>query len=180
MRRPLIAIGLAASLGLFGAPPALAANPDVNHFVDADSFTDPDFCGTGQPVEVSYRTVVTEQLSPRGAEYVNTFQDTTTFTNVATGDTVIGHSAGRFTDVIISGDPEGIHTHDFTNVGLPEQFRLEHGRMLTLDAGTITFRQTFDGDEFLSGEIIQHGPHPEADADFQLFCEVLVPALGIE
>jgi len=23
------------------------------------------------------------------------------------------------------------------------------------------------------------GPHPEADADFELFCEVMVPALGI-
>jgi len=47
--------------------------------------------------------------------------------------------------------------------------------------GYIQFLDTFDGDKFLSGEAsVQHGPHPAADSDFELFCEVIPPALGIE
>ena len=34
---------------------------------------------------------------------------------------------------------------------------------------------------FLFGGVaVQHGPHPEADADFELFSEVITEALGIE
>ena len=74
-----------------------------------------------------------------------------------------------------------MHTHAFTTVGLPESFRLPGGGKVTLDAGYIQFLDTFDGDEFLFGEVsVQHGPHPAADSDFELFCEVIPPALGIE
>jgi hypothetical protein len=44
-----------------------------------------------------------------------------------------------------------------------------------------TFADTFDlntGD-FISGEIlVNSGPHPEADSDFVLFCEVITAALS--
>jgi len=32
--------------------------------------------------------------------------------------------------------------------------------------------------EFISSETIVKGPHPEADSDFTLFCEVISGALG--
>ena len=51
--------------------------------------------------------------------------------------------------------------------------------MLIRDAGHITFRDTLDGEELLSSEIVVNkGPHPEADSDFELFCEVTTEALG--
>lgn len=93
---------------------------------------------------------------------------------------VIAHWAGHSSEVLVSGDWEGLHTVEVTTVGLPESFRLPGGGMITLDAGYITLLQTFDGAEFISVEVIeQHGPHPAADADFQLFCEVIPEALGI-
>jgi hypothetical protein len=52
---------------------------------------------------------------------------------------------------------------------------------LLRDAGVITFANTFDLDtgNFISGEItVNQGPHPEADSDFALFCEVISAALA--
>jgi hypothetical protein len=64
--------------------------------------------------------------------------------------------------------------------GLPEKIQTAHGRVLLRDAGIITFVDTFDlntGD-FISEEVIVKGPHPEADSDFELFCEVVTGALA--
>ena len=42
------------------------------------------------------------------------------------------------------------------------------------------FQTTFDGEEFVSQEVlVDKGPHPDLESDFELFCETLVPALGI-
>ena len=179
MRRFAAVVGLGlALLGLPGAP-ALAANPEVNHFVDSGSDVDPDFCGTGQEIQISFTIRVNEQLSPNRLEYQSSFQGRILFTNPDTGDTVLNRVAGRFT-VLTVGDEEGVHTHEFTNVGLPEQLRVQGGGLLTLDAGIITFREVFDGEQFISGEIsVVHGPHPDAESDFALFCEIMTPALGI-
>jgi hypothetical protein len=32
--------------------------------------------------------------------------------------------------------------------------------------------------DFISEEVILKGPHPEADSDFELFCEVVTGALA--
>lgn len=178
MRR-LFLIGIAAcSLVLGAAPAAQASNPDGRRISFSGTDTDTDFCGTGETVHISFTVSGREFLSPNGgAEYVNVSHGTVTFTSETA--TVINHFAGRFTDVIVSGDPEGIHVHEFTNIGLPEQLRLEHGGVITLDAGSITFRDTFNGDQFLSEEVIFNGPHPEAESNFELFCDVIPGALGL-
>ena len=182
MRRIVCLLGVSLVLFVWSAaPPALAANPEVNHFTDSWSYVDDDFCGTGESVQFEGSVVVTEQLSPHQADFTNTFSGRQVVTNLETGDYVILHWAGHSTDSIVSGDEEGIHTHQFTTLGLPESLRLPGAGMITLDAGYIVQLQTFDGDEFLFGEVtVQHGPHPEADADFELFCEVMIEALGIE
>jgi hypothetical protein len=43
-----LVVGIVVALGLGAVPSAVAADPDVNHFTMTDSFTGPDFCGTGQ------------------------------------------------------------------------------------------------------------------------------------
>ena len=53
MRRFALVVGIVVALGLGAVPSAVAANPGVNHFTITESFTDPDFCGTGQPVDTS-------------------------------------------------------------------------------------------------------------------------------
>ena len=124
MRRFALVIGLVVALGLGAVPSAVAANPDVNHFTFADSFTDGDFCGTGQAVDIAVFVRGTEFFAPnQPVDYRNVTEGYNVFTNPLNRATVILHFAGPFSDAIISGDPEGVHTHEFTNIGLPELLR---------------------------------------------------------
>lgn len=180
-RRIASLVGLSAAvLALVGPSAALGANPDINHFRDSGMDTDTDFCGTGKTVNISFDVRGTEFFDPKLADFKLTVRGTTVFTNPLNGNTVIQRFAQQFLDTTVSGDPEGLHTHEFTNKGLPELFRTEHGGVLTRDAGYIVFRDTFDGDEFISSEIvINRGPHPQADSDFELFCEIMTTALEL-
>jgi len=180
LRLPLC-LALFAALALMPAT-ALAAPPGHEHFRDVGTFVDPDFCGTGQTINGSFDARVNVWLSPEGAEELvrTTLSAKQVFTNPDTGDSVTVSAAGMSTEVPISGDPAGLHTFLVTTKGLPEKIQTTHGPVLLRDAGLIAFLLTFDGDEFISQEtVLVKGPHPEADSDFELFCEVTVPALGI-
>jgi hypothetical protein len=80
-------------------------------------------------------------------------------------------------------NPDGTITFIDTVKGLPEKLSIPGGPTLLRDAGVVTVTTTLrplGDDEFeivsqtFSGE---HGPHPDLESDFELFCEVLVPAL---
>jgi hypothetical protein len=182
MRRLVLALGaaIAASLTAIGAG-ALAANPTVNHFSDSGIFTDDDFCGTGETVNGTFDVKGTEWLTPNQADYRNTAQGTNTFTNPVSGATVILHFAGPFTATIVSFNEDGGTTELHTFKGLPEQIKTEQGSLLLRDAGYVTFLRTFDAEgEMISSEVVlERGPHPDLDSDFEAFCEVMVPALGL-
>jgi hypothetical protein len=183
MRRfPLSLAVVVVSLALTALPAALAANPNVQHFDFSGSFTDPDFCGTGTEVNISFSGHGTDFLAPKNADFRSVVVGNTIFENALTGATVRQHFANQFQDTIISGDPEGLHIHEFVFKGLPGMFKLEHGGVLTRDAGVIVFHSTQLGEEEeISFEIVRvSGPHPEAESDFTLFCEVMPEALGIE
>jgi hypothetical protein len=159
---------------------SLAGNPTVNHFKDSGTFTDNDFCGTGKTVNGSFSVTVTEFLTPNQADYWNTAQGDVYYTNPANGNTVIVHFAGPFIATIVSSGPDG-YTELDTYKGLPEQIKTPHGAVLTRDAGYISFENTFDSNGgFVTGEIvIDRGPHPDAEQDFALFCDVTTSALGL-
>ena len=169
------------TLGLALMPTAAsAAPPEVNHFRDVFTDTDLDFCGTGQTVDVEGDVRITDWFSPPDGPFMTTFSGTVTFTNPDTGLSVVNSFAGHSTETIISGDPEGIHTLLVTTAGLPEKIQTENGPVLLRDAGLIVFEITFEGDEFISQEIILvKGPHPAAESDFELFCEIMPEALGL-
>jgi hypothetical protein len=183
MHRPATLIGIAvASLVLGAAPAAHAANPDVNHRTEIGGFSDPDFCGSGRTVDVSFEVNVVEFLSPnQDVDVALVRQGTFWLTNPETGATVQNHFAGRYSESLVSGDPAGIHTIEYTTHGLDEQLRLENGRVLSRDAGYHAWRDTLDGDNaFLSGgDVVNNGPHPDADSNFAIFCEVITTALGL-
>lgn len=114
------------------------------------------------------------------------FKDTSsvqvTFTNPENGNSVVVSNAGQ-----ISGPPPivdeeaGTITFVTSFKGLPEKIQTANGPVLLRDAGLITFEDTFDLDsgEFISSEtVVNKGPHPEADSDFTLFCEVISEALA--
>jgi len=173
------ALGLAL-MAVVGAPGALAAGPQHNHFRDIGTDVDPDFCGTGQQIDIAFNVVVNEWEAPHKGDFKSTASGTTTLTNPLTGDIAINHFAATNLVVNISGDPEGDHVEEVTVKGLPELWKLEHGRVLIRDAGYVVIRQTIEDDEIVDQEVlINKGPHPDLDSDFELFCETLVPALGI-
>jgi hypothetical protein len=182
MRHPAMIIGIAAAaLVLSAAPAAQAADPDVNRVIDSGSFTDPDYCGTGGTVEVAFSFQGVEFLAPHaGLDYVKIAHGAYTLTNPETGATVINHVVGRETQAIVSGDPAGVHTAEVRFIGLNEQLRLEHGGLLSRDAGVLVTLFTFNGDELVDIEIVSiTGAQPDAASDYSLFCEITTAALGL-
>ncbi len=178
MARPIalraVFAALIVALALPGA--TLAAKPIAafhDHFTD--SFPS-DICGI--PVQVDL--VVTDNFF----EYADgSFKDAasnmSTFTNPDNGKSVVVSSAGTVTGTAIIDEQANTITFVTTFKGLPEKIQTARGRILTRDAGIITFRDTFDlttGD-FLGTSFTVNGPHPEADADFALFCDAVTGAL---
>lgn len=160
---------------------ASAAVPETFHFTQSGTDTDPDFCGTGQEVNIAYDVVGNIWISPDGEEDLIrvTQSGTVTFTNPDNDLSVTDSFANQITGAI-SGDVEGVHTALETNVGLPSRIQTANGPVLVRDAGIIIFAVTYDGEEFVSAGVVSvRGPHPEADSDFGLFCEVTTDALGI-
>jgi hypothetical protein len=160
------------------APSALGAKP-VAQFHDhfTESFSD-EICGI--PVDVDL--VVTDNFFLYADESSkDTSSVRATFTNPENGKSVVVSNAGQ-----ISGPPPivdeeaGTITFLTSFKGLPEKIQTASGPVLLRDAGIITFADTFDLEtgEFISSEVIVNkGPHPEADSDFTLFCEVISEAL---
>ena len=80
---------------------------------------------------------------------------------------------------IVSGDPEGVHAVEITVRGLSGLLRTADG-VVVLGAGYLVLHEVFNGDEFVSREIIiDRGPHPNIESDLALFCEVTTDALGL-
>jgi hypothetical protein len=169
------AIGGAALLPL--ATPAFGGPPIVIHDrIDGVELSEANFCGTGLTVEHVIDGVQNLQLDGEGFRGTGHFRDV--ITNPDNGQSVVVSAAGPVEGRLLSGDPLGVHTHLVTFKGLAEKIRSARGEVLTRDAGVIAFADTFDGPRFLGGEVVLNkGPHPEADADFALFCTTVVRAL---
>jgi hypothetical protein len=173
----VLLVALVTALVVFPTP-ALAAKPIAqfhDHFTD--SFSD-EICGI--PVDVDL--VVTDNFFLYADD---TSKDTNsvkaTFTNQVNGKAVVVSNAGQVTGPPPVVDEEaGTITFLTSFKGLPEKIQTAQGAVLLRDAGIITFADTFELEtgEFISSEtIVSKGPHPEADSDFTLFCEVISGAL---
>jgi hypothetical protein len=181
VRRLAAATALAVALmAVLGAPGALAASQQHERFHDVGTEVDTNFCGTGQEIDIAFDVWINAFNAPNKGLYKETARGKVTFTNPLTDDTVILRFANTILEVLVSGDPDGIHVVDTRVKGLPELIKTPRGGVLTRDAGYIVFRNTLDGDELISSEIvINKGPHPNAESDFERFCEIMPEALGI-
>jgi hypothetical protein len=164
----LVALGLLLSL----PGGALAAAPGFHDNID-DTFAD-NICGVSGTSHVTGVQLGT--LGPTSFLVNGAINQTFTADD---GRVAILHVAGRsygtFTD---NGD--GTATTVNTYKGLPEQIRGSHGGVVSQDVGLITFVTTFDlttGD-VISSSVVEHGPHPEADSGFAIFCDAFLTALG--
>jgi hypothetical protein len=180
VHRIIAALCGAAALLLTAAPAgaAVGAKP-IEQFHDhfTESFSDV-ICGI--PVDVVI--VVTDNFFLYEDD---SFKDTASFrstvTNPANGNSVRISSAGQNSGPPPIVDEEaGTITFLTSFKGRPEKIQTANGPVLTRDAGIITFADTFDletGDPIASEILVTKGPHPEADSDFTLFCEVITEAL---
>lgn len=176
-RRLLCAAGIGTAALLALTAPALAGPPTVIHDrIDGAEFSEVDFCGAGLTVDHNFDAVQNIHLDGEGFRATGHFRDV--ITNPDNGQSVVVSAAGQVEGTLLSGDPGGVHTFLVTFRGLPEKVQTVGGEVLTRDAGVIAFADTFDGHNFIGSEVvINKGPHPEADADFALFCTTVVRAL---
>ncbi|HEV8274587.1 MAG TPA: hypothetical protein VGQ26_02670 [Streptosporangiaceae bacterium] len=174
----VLAGALALTIGASGG--ASAAAPIVNeHTSFTDTFPDAvcDIPGTSV-----VNVVDNFKLYADG-----TFRDTSRIRQVFTaenGKSVVIFSAGQVTglnDPI--QNPDGTVTFINTFKGLPEKLSIAGGPTLSRDAGVVTVATTFrplgdDEFEFVSQSFSgEHGPHPDLESGFEVFCDVLIPAL---
>jgi hypothetical protein len=181
MRKLALVLAGALALTLVISGGAFAAAPLVN---EHNRFTDtvPDeLCGI--PGTTTFSAVDNFKLYADGT-YLDTSRVQSVFTADESGKSVMVFSAGQ-----VSGldepiqNPDGTVTFIDTFKGLPEKLSIPGGPTLSLDAGVVTVTTTLrplgeDEFEFVSQTFSgEHGPHPDLESDFELFCEVLVPAL---
>jgi hypothetical protein len=180
----LRAVLLASLMALAIVPAgALGAQPEIFHERVVESFENEDLCGFTVDVEVM--GVFTDRIVfDKEGNFVR-FSSTSSFRTTFTeedGDAVIIQNANLFQDVQPIVDEEaGTLTFILTYKGLPEKIQTAQGPVLLRDAGFIVFAETVDLEtgEFLGTEVlINRGPHPDADSDFALFCEVVTEALA--
>jgi hypothetical protein len=175
-----LVVALVAAFAILPAS-ALGAKPEIFHTHFLDTEEDVDVCGI--TVDIVAEGVFTDKafFDQEGnfVRFISTASAMSTLT-AENGKSVIIQNAGQFTDVEPLVDEEaGTITFVTTFKGLPEKIQAEQGPVLLRDAGLITFMDTFDLEtgEFISSDVIVKGPHPEAESDFTLFCEVITEAL---
>ena len=175
-----LVLALVAAFAILPAG-ALGAKPEIFHTHFLDTEEDVDVCGIN--VDLVSKGVFTDKafFDSEGnfVRFMSTASATTTLT-ADNGKSVIIKNAGQFTDVApLIDEAAGTITFVVTFKGLPEKIQTAQGPVLLRDAGIISFVDTFDLEtgEFISSDVIIKGPHPEAESDFTLFCEVITEAL---
>jgi hypothetical protein len=181
MRRLVLVLAGALALTLTLASGAFGAAPILNeHNRFTETFPD-ELCGISGTT--TFSGVDNFKLYADG-----TYMDTGRFRSVFTADES-GKSVVILAAQQVSGrdepiqNPDGTLTFIDTYKGLPEKLSISGGPTLSRDAGVVTVVNTVrqvgeDEFELVSQTFFgEHGPHPDLESDFELFCEVLVPAL---
>jgi hypothetical protein len=171
----LVVLGLATFVG------SAIAVPPVHTVVVEETFPD-EVCGIPGTATIRFSEVVKETDDA----FFLTGMFRYRFTATETGKSFTNLAAGPFRSREIIDETAGTITFRDTFVGLPQKLSITGGPTLSRDAGTVTLTTTFARDpetgeptgEPLSSEVtFLHGPHPQLESDFMLFCEVLVPHL---
>jgi hypothetical protein len=184
----LVVLGLIAAM----ANPASAARPEK---IDQTAGPFPDeVCGIPVTTTITGFTIlhIQDVIIPSAGEgsddfWIGVIQDHLTFTNTnADGVTLTNtvRQTNQEGDFVDNGD--GTWTYTFTVHGLPLKLR-SGNQIVLMDVGSISFEDVFYlGDlsttadnEFISQVVTGiSGPHPQAESDFELFCEVFTDIMG--
>ena len=173
----------AAVMVPLAAVPAAAAAPEVNRFREVvdETIEDDDICGVPVTARVHIRQTITEHFADGEFHFKATGRARSTFT-ADNGRSVRLSSAGQATFSEAFSD-DGTLTFTATYKGQPEKIKGK-GKPLVADRGLIRFITTIDigdpddpDDDEVTEEVLQRGPHPEADSGFSLFCKAISRAL---
>jgi hypothetical protein len=171
----LLILGLATFAG------SATAAPPEQPVVGEETFAD-EVCGIPGTATIRFAQVVRETDETFFATGMFRYR----FTATETGKSITVLAAGPARTTAIVDEEAGTITFVSTFIGLPEKVSITGGPTLSLDAGKVTITTTFALDpetgepvgEALSEEIsFLHGPHPDLESDFNLFCEEVVPYL---
>jgi len=180
----LIGLGLILMVGVLSTTPAGAATPpQVDHGKFNTTLTGiSDFCGLTVDIHFQATATFTVYFDSSG-NLVRTQLEARvvqTITNEANGKVVYLDGAWRTTDADFVINPDGTITVVETIAGMPERVYTTHSDVLVKDVGLIAFEITFDSTgNFIDQQLIaEHGPHPEADSNFTLFCVAITTAIG--
>jgi len=179
MRRLLVPLLLASLVTIALAAPTAAARPFHDKFKVDETFEE-NLCG----VDVTTHLEINGNFLGFDDRGVDLSMVKLTWTN-ADGDWLMNHVAGSSTFMEeLNGD---ILTFTEVHRGVHERLRSSDGLTEAFDRGQISFRSVIDlndlenpdDDVEISFEtLFVAGPHPEADADFTLFCDVALDVLG--
>jgi hypothetical protein len=181
MRRTLQVLVLTGLMTLVAGwivgAPAGAATPQVSHTTVDVSLNDIDVCGF--TVDSMVRGTDTFQVFFDRFGNVSMIQDVShvvsTITNVANGKVVYVENASRDSQPAPVANPDGTFTATDTLTGTPVRIYTSHSSTFVQN-GYLEFVDTFDSQgDFLSGQVIVHGPHPPGDPPF---CDAISAALA--
>jgi hypothetical protein len=179
MRKSSVLAGFALALvtALLASSAAAAPLTDRFHGTFSDSFAD-NLCGIDGTSVVSGMDNI--QVFADGT-FKDQFRLNQVFTSSATGKSVEIFVAEQFTSRGPIDNGDGTLTFINTFKGMPEKLKIPNGRILSRDAGNVTFVITVDAatGNFISQTVTgQKGPHPDLDSGFARFCDVIVPVLA--
>jgi hypothetical protein len=181
-RRHVFIAAVAAATAATAMPSIAGAEPpDRFHAHFTDTLLDIEVCGI--TVDIVFDVVITEQ-----AFFDNQGNFDRFMTNVSGRETWTADNGKsirlQYSNQVVAteviDEAAGTITFSDTFRGLPEKIMTRGGPVLTRDAGLITFTATFDLEtgDLISEDVSFTGPHPEAESDFTLFCEVITAALS--
>ena len=176
MRRFLVSALVIAAVVAIAPMAASGAKPE--HGFHSESFTIPDFCGTGASVDVFFESIFTG--GDRNGNGVIATEHQGSFTYTYGDASVVQSFAGQFIETIVATGEGGVVVHQLVSQGITEKLQVPNGPVLSLDAGVIVELVTTQDDNVINDEIVStNGPHPEAASGGSLFCEIVPQALGI-
>jgi hypothetical protein len=180
--RPIRLAVLIASGALLMSASSVFAAKGSHEQVRVDDTFDEEVCG----IAVTTHVIVTGPVNTTSGDRVtDNTRVRVTWTN-ADGVWLRNDITGQFREVV-TDNGDGTITIVDTNRGVHERLRSANGIEAAFDRGQIVFRTVIDlgdpedpdDDVVVSSDIPkQAGPHPDADADFVLFCEVFQDVLG--
>ena len=182
-----LSVLLACGLLLAMVQPAAAQPLERSHEHIVETFPD-EVCDIPVIITIDIIENIHARLAKSGFPlFQSTGRGTVTFTNPATGKSVVNTFAGASKDLTVVDNGDGTITLRTAVTGVPEEVTLPDGTVAIKDVGRIVFVTVIDyndtptdtEDDVGISQTIESisGPHPEAESDFTLFCEVLVPAL---